>query len=607
MHNTVAVLRHALWLLLFCWVLPAQAVVPLDLRGAAAELPIPVALPYHFSDAPLDDPGLLPAGDWPLWQDRTLHLIGEQRQLWLRIPVQLSGADDWRLHSEWPQMGRIQAWLRQGERIQPLARLQRQRYPTFHLPAGAGAAELLIAVQYPTIALVPLRLVREAELQHWREETNLWLGAFFGLGLAVILFNTLLWLTTRGAEFLYYVLFQLAVYSFEAARFGLYAPYLGDSEHGRAFVFSAGLAFLLGNLFAATLLQIPERHPRHWRLYRTLLVVLGGYVVLLATPWSQPLLWSAMPMASFGALLPILMALLYARQTQLYLRVYSLAWGLLILGTLVLNLNLVGWLPMSWLSTYGQLIGLSIEALLLTFVLGARLNGLQRERARIAAELVAVKHDANLRLQCEVADKTRALNRALDELQRANARLAERAITDPLTGLHNRRHFDEELAKALSRASREGTWLSLALLDIDHFKSFNDRFGHSVGDRCLQQVATTLRPALQRPGDLLARYGGEEFALLLPLSQPEGASHVLEQVRAAIAALDFRIAGESVPIRISAGIASWCGNAAGLSAQTLIEQADQQLYKAKESGRNRVCALTLYEPPSPATNSPVTA
>src|SRR5690606_33973605 len=108
--------------------------------------------------------------------------------------------------------------------------------------------------------------------------------------------------------------------------------------------------------------------------------------------------WSAMPVACFGAVVPVLMALLYARQARVYLRFYSLAWGLLILGILVLNLNLVGLLPMSWLSTYGQLIGLSIEAVLLSFVLGARMNDLQRERAQIAAELISLKQEANQRL-----------------------------------------------------------------------------------------------------------------------------------------------------------------------------------------------------------------
>lgn len=591
MPKLVAFLPRSLWLL---FLLCASALAaPLDLSRSASSLTVPVNSDFLFVDQPLSDPQLLPGHAWQPWSGRTLHLIGETRQLWLRVPLQLSTEVDWRLLSEWPQMGQIQAWLRQGEQVQALARLERQRYPTFSLPPGSGAAELLIAVQYPDISLVPLRLLPEAELQGWREQTNLWLGAFFGLGLAVILFNLLLWLATRGAEFLWYVLFQLAVYSFEAIRFGLLVPYLGESSHGRAFVFSAGLAFLLGNMFAARLLQIPELHPGDWRWYRALFAVLSLYVALLATPWSQPLLWSAMPVACFGAVVPVLMALLYARQARVYLRFYSLAWGLLILGTLVLNLNLVGLLPMSWLSTYGQLIGLSIEAVLLSFVLGARMNDLQRERAQIAAELISLKQEANQRLQQEVEEKTRALNQALAELQRVNAGLAERAITDQLTGLYNRRHFDEMLVKALNRASREGSWLSLALLDIDHFKSFNDRYGHLVGDACLQQVAAALRPAQQRPDDLLARYGGEEFALLLPLSQPEGAAQVLEQVRLAVQALDFRVDGAAVPVRISVGIASWQGNAAGMPPQALIEQADQQLYKAKESGRNRVCAIRL--------------
>lgn len=595
MHRIVLVLSQ-LWLAILTLAnLTVCSAAPIDLRGSPASVQLPAALEYRFSEQHLDSPAQLGDDPWHLWPSKTLHLIGESRQLWLRVPLTLdSGERRWLLQSEWPQMGRIHAFIEQDGQLQALAQRPRERYPTFELPAaGSGApAMLYVAVAYSDISLVPLRLLSENELQNWREQSNLWLGLFFGLGLAVILFNFFLWLSTRTPAFFWYVLFQIAVYAFEAVRFGVYVPYLGEASHGRAFVFSAGLAFLCGNLFAIKLLEIEQIAPRHWQLFRWVVAALGLYV-LLATPWSAPVIGIAMPIATFGALVPVVMALLYTRGAQRYLKLYSLAWGLLILGTLVLNLNLVGLIGMSWISTYGQLVGLSIEALLLSFVLGARMNDLQRERTLMANELLTMKQEANQRLQREVEEKTRALNLAMAELRLANASLTTRSLTDPLTGIANRRHFDEVLPKALARAAREQSSLCLALFDIDHFKSFNDRYGHLVGDDCLRQVAQTLQAQLQRPDDLLARYGGEEFVLLLPATHFEGALQLLEELREAIANIDFHVDGQRVPITVSGGCASWPGNLNSIAPEQLIEAADQQLYLAKQQGRNRICGVTL--------------
>lgn len=596
MHRIVLVLSQ-LWLaILTMATLNVCSAAPIDLRTSPASVQLPAALEYRFSEQHLDSPAQLDDASWQRWPSKTLHLIGESRQLWLRIPLTLDTSPRrWLLQSEWPQMGRIHAFVQQDGQLQALRQRPHERYPTFELPAtrNAAPATLYVAVAYSDISLVPLRLLTDEELQHWREQSNLWLGLFFGLGMAVILFNFFLWLSTRTPAFFWYVLFQIAVYSFEAVRFGVYAPYLGEASHGRAFVFSAGLAFVCGNLFAIKLLEIEQIAPRHWQMLRWVVATLSLYVLLLATPWSAPVIGIAMPIATFGALMPVVMALFYTRAARRYLKLYSLAWGLLILGTLVLNLNLVGLIGISWISTYGQLVGLSIEALLLSFVLGARMNDLQRERTLMANELLTMKQEANQRLQREVEEKTRALNLAMAELRLANASLTTRSLTDPLTGIANRRQFDEVLPKALARASREQSNLCLALFDIDHFKSFNDRYGHLVGDDCLRQVAQTLQEHLQRPDDLLARYGGEEFVLLLPATQFEGALQLLEELREAIAAIDFYVDGQRVPITASGGCASWPGSPSSIAPEQLIEVADQQLYLAKQQGRNRICGITL--------------
>ncbi len=192
------------------------------------------------------------------------------------------------------------------------------------------------------------------------------------------------------------------------------------------------------------------------------------------------------------------------------------------------------------------------------------------------------------------------------------------AYTDGLTGVANRRHFDEALTREWLRAQRAGTPLSLVMADIDAFKKYNDHYGHQAGDQCLQRVALALRHALHRPADLVARYGGEEFALLLPETDAAGARFMATQLLAAVAALKLPHAASPVGghVTLSVGVSAfdsrcsgWVGPGAdsrfgGLGSRApaadLVAAADQALYAAKEGGRNRVRFLGIDDVGTPA-------
>jgi diguanylate cyclase (GGDEF)-like protein/PAS domain S-box-containing protein len=177
-----------------------------------------------------------------------------------------------------------------------------------------------------------------------------------------------------------------------------------------------------------------------------------------------------------------------------------------------------------------------------------------------------------------------------ERLAEANRRLEILATQDGLTQIYNRRTFDEMLAREIRIARREGTILSLLMIDVDIFKSYNDCYGHPVGDAALRQVSTAIRSAIKRPGDMAARYGGEEFVVLLPNTPVDGARKVAELICRQVQDLDIEhSASPWKKLTVSVGVAST--NTAmedGLHNEALVMRADQALYKAKRSGRNTV-------------------
>ncbi|MCF8105320.1 MAG: GGDEF domain-containing protein, partial [Desulfohalobiaceae bacterium] len=170
-----------------------------------------------------------------------------------------------------------------------------------------------------------------------------------------------------------------------------------------------------------------------------------------------------------------------------------------------------------------------------------------------------------------------------EELQRLS-------FQDGLTGVANRRLFEQTLDREWRRMTRNQSPLSLIMLDIDHFKAYNDTYGHQQGDWCLQQVAQQLKKSVKRPGDLAARYGGEEFAVILPHTGASGAMRLAEKIKDGVQQLD--VPHEASPVAahvtVSLGVA-WRIPDDSAAPEDLVAAADSALYQAKAEGRNRVC------------------
>ena len=173
-------------------------------------------------------------------------------------------------------------------------------------------------------------------------------------------------------------------------------------------------------------------------------------------------------------------------------------------------------------------------------------------------------------------------------LQEQAAEFERLSLTDPLTQIPNRLYFEQRLADEWSRSFRESESIAFMLIDIDHFKSINDTYGHPFGDQCLVSVAAVLRSNLYRDVDILARYGGEEFVVALPGIGPADALLVAERLRTAVADLKLEAEGKPVPLTCSIGVATVSPRFAPGHVAAAIDQADRALYAAKGAGRNRV-------------------
>ncbi len=180
------------------------------------------------------------------------------------------------------------------------------------------------------------------------------------------------------------------------------------------------------------------------------------------------------------------------------------------------------------------------------------------------------------------------------ELKLSRDALERLARMDGLTGLMNRRSFDAALDREWRRSARTQQNISVIMMDVDHFKQFNDTYGHGAGDECLKQIAMAAEGALQRPADLVARYGGEEFVALLPDTAQDGAMSVAEEIRTAVSALKIPHSASSAAshVTMSMGFATTVATAAP-EPGALVEAADTQLYAAKEDGRNRTKGIEI--------------
>lgn len=439
-------------------------------------------------------------------------------------------------------------------------------------------------------------------------------GLFYGVMLAMLIYNLFILLVVRDRVYFYYICVVAVVIAFLSSLQGDAYQFIWPNLprwNETSVAFFVALLSVPTIAFARSFLKLPTLMPRISRLLEVQLAV-AVVVVALTLVLEYRL---AIRIASLLGL--VVMATMLITGIWMWLsghrhaRYFVLAWVALLLGTSALALSKWGLLPWNVVTANGSQIGAVAEVLLLSFALADRIRQERAKRfaaqeeslhAMLAAqvaqeELLEAREASNRELESRVSERTRELQEALAELGRVNSYLEGVSNTDQLTELYNRHYFVSRYHEEYRRAHRQQQPVSIILMDIDHFKDYNDNHGHLAGDVCLKAVAETFRQTVCRAGDTVARYGGEEFIVLLSDTSGEGAMILAERLRAAVAETEVIFEGQHLPVTISLGVASVVPHTVD-NPELLIQWADKALYKAKEQGRNKVCswrALAISE------------
>lgn len=480
--------------------------------------------------------------------------------------------------------------IRTGDALAFSTRPYKNRFFVFPLQLAPHSSQVYyLRVHHPTGSVFfPLRLWEPQAFHAYERQDYVSLAWYFGLALGMILFNLLVYLSLREQLYLKYVSFVFFMGSSLLIKSGRAKELLPDGLWWSNLFVYVGYSLTLATLvvFMRHMLNTALIIPRLDRLLKLLigLLLLGALVFTVALE----------TFARYGVILFMLSTLVilgvgvfcaFQRHRSAYF--FVAAFSLVCLGVVVTGLYTMGLLPVNAFTSKALQIGSVADMLLLALAMADRMNQLRQEKAKAQSEaLVAQQHLVESLQASEQVLEARVAQRT-SELQVLNLKLEALSTTDGLTGVANRRRFDEVLASEWARASRTGQPLALLMMDVDWFKKFNDHYGHQAGDDCLRRVAQVFNNSVRRSGDLVARYGGEEFTILAPATDSASALRLAQTICQSLQAQTLaHEASDFGYVTLSIGVAVWVPQPHE-SAQGLVKSADEALYQAKAQGRNR--------------------
>ncbi|MFT4807713.1 MAG: diguanylate cyclase (GGDEF)-like protein [Paraglaciecola sp.] len=474
----------------------------------------------------------------------------------------------------------------------------------FPIPKNRQPVQVYVSTYSNGAMRLPLNIWKQNDYLEFTSKSGLIMGGFFGLMLAMGLSNLFFFITTRTSTFLVYTGYVIFLALTLSALQGLGYRYIWPNSpwfQQHAVGIFASLTVWLSIIFFDLLLNIKIYNTQLSRLLKfTAYAFLIGLVISLLIPLQVFFKVFLLMLCVSGVFILAVSTWLCIKGLAIA-RYYTFAWAVLFICVVVVSLDVLNIINVNLPFYYLLMIGAGIETVLLALILAishnqqrqtlldtqAKLLNKERQAQYAQRDMLALQENTTEDLEYKVQERTLELEIALRELSETNRELQEKNTLDALTGIRNRSYFDKKYQAEVRRSRREQTQLSIVMMDIDHFKNVNDKYGHLVGDECIKCVANTLNKALKRPSDDVCRYGGDEFALILPSTDLEGALVLVEQLRDKIEKASIQDSNVSINITISAGIGTAIADL-NQPEDNILALADKQLYAAKRAGRNNV-------------------
>ena len=437
---------------------------------------------------------------------------------------------------------------------------------------------------------IPLNLTQELAMVEINYNQGMIRALYYGAMLVMAVYNLLVFFAIRDINYLYYVLVVVSIMTLLAGIQGLTFKYLWPNTpelNDSILIVALSNAVIFSALLFRSFLDTSATRPR---LDKIMLVVAILPLFTMATAFHlpyRPLIQATIVLSVAGILAGFWAAVVRWRDGLEAARYLNLAWSFVLAGGIVFAFNKLGFLPRNVFTENVMQIATATQALLLSFALAYRMNS-ERELREKAEQASAAAQNALLDQQIKAnEDLDRLVQSRAAELQEANERLAALGATDSLTGLLNRRAFEERLLVEYERAHRNQSPIAVLMIDLDHFKQINDNCGHLFGDLCLTQAAQSIQASLGRAADVVARYGGEEFIVMLPDTDVAGATSIGQTMLKALAGMVVENGTYSVTLTASIGVAAHVPRSTS-DREELLKEADRYLYMAKGNGRNRI-------------------
>lgn len=621
-------IRASLIVLLACFfTLPAHALQHNYKHTATSTDSVNLAnqFRYYFENQkPLEIENILRSdtSGWQVSEQGTVNFLYDDRAVWLRFDVQadLPADMDFLLEIASPFIDRVEFYhIGYNQYQEPIVlnagvdgdvfgvskRMMKARFPIFPVALQSDSHQTFYLRIKSTGALLAPVSLWPKQTYILEEQTSLvFQSLLFGIMIVMVLYNFSIFVFLRETTYLLYVGYVFMSILYMATITGFGPKYIwGDSYWlvQNAITLFVALSFMAGGAFVRSFLSLKKNSPFFYRLSTRMIWAYGvcaGLAFILPEKWVMPIL---QPMGLLACTFVLWAGIHQWRQGSIWARYMVISWTVLVIGTCVFTLMVLGYLPRNPFTEYFQMVGFGIEVTLLSIALAARMNqdrmakkmametalNLAHQVNLVNQEKLIMQQQTNQELETKVNRQTWQLQSTLDKLYEANDRLDKLSKTDQLTGMYNRRFFDEFFPKEFKQSQLLKRSIAIVVMDIDFFKTINDVHGHLVGDQCLEMVSKVIQSSCQRPSDRIVRYGGEEFVTVLPNTDGAGAERVAERIRRAVEKTEFIVQGKRIPLTISIGITCLVPTPESTPAHAL-GLADRALYQAKSAGRNCV-------------------